>query len=117
MPPRVLIADDSAVARHAVAKRVRASGVEVVEEESAEGAKRADTSQIACALLDLELGDGDGTEVAIALRARHDTLPIAFFSATSSEDLLARAIELGPVFTKPTELAVAVEWVRKKAQK
>lgn len=115
MRPRVLIADDSAVARFAVAKRVREAGLDVIEQESAAGAKQTDPSGLACALLDLELGDGDGTEVAVALRAAARGLPVAFFSATSSGDLVERAWELGPVFTKPHELEGAIEWVRKKA--
>ncbi|MBX3188273.1 MAG: response regulator [Labilithrix sp.] len=111
----VLIADDSAVARVSVARRVRAAGIEVVEEESAAGASAVDASGLACALLDIELGDGDGTEVAERLRERRETLPIAFFSSTRAPEILARAAAFGPVFAKPDQLDQAVDWIRKSA--
>src|SRR5438270_12391086 len=78
MSRRVLIADDSAVARVSVARRVRADGIEVEEQDSAAGASAVDTAELACALLDLELGDGLGTDVAERLRAGQGGLPIAF---------------------------------------
>ena len=68
MSRRVLIADDSAVARVSVARRVRAEGIEVEEQDSAKSACSVDAADLACALLDLELGDGFGTEVAERLR-------------------------------------------------
>jgi len=107
----VLIADDSPVARVSVARRVRAAGLAVVEQESAAGASAIDASSLSCALLDLELGDGDGTEVAERLRAAEGELPIAFFTSTRTPEMLARASTFGPVFAKPDELDKAVDWV------
>jgi CheY-like chemotaxis protein len=109
----VLIADDSAVARVSVARRVRAEGIEVVEQDSAAGASSIDTADLACALLDIDLGDGFGTEVAERLREGLDTLPIAFFSSTSTPEVLARAATFGPVFAKPEQLDQAIDWVRR----
>lgn len=107
----VLIADDSAVARVSVAKRVRAAGLSVVEQESAAGASAVDAATLSCALLDLDLGDGDGTDVAERLRAAERELPIAFFSSTKAPETLARASTFGPVFAKPDELDAAVDWI------
>ena len=107
----VLIADDSPVSRVSVARRVRAAGLDVVEQESAAGASAIDASSLSCALLDLELGDGDGTEVAERLRATEGELPIAFFTSTRTPEILARASTFGPVFAKPDELDEAVDWV------
>src|SRR5437879_4667103 len=98
VPARVLIADDSAVARVAVAKRVRAEGREVVEEASARSASNVDASDIACALLDLDLGDGDGADVAGRLREKNGSLPIAFFTSSTTPEARARAAAIGPVF-------------------
>lgn len=109
---RVLVADDSAVARVAVARRLRALGLEVIEEESAAGASARDAMDLACALLDLDLGDGDGTDVAARLREGKGSLPIAFFTSTREAASLTRASRLGPVFAKPEELDAAVAWVR-----
>jgi len=109
----VLIADDSPVARVSVARRVRAVGLTVVEEESAAGASAVDGAGLSCALLDLDLGDGDGTEVAERLRARQSELPIAFFSSTRAPEILARASAFGPVFAKPDELDQAIDWIER----
>jgi DNA-binding response OmpR family regulator len=115
--PRVLIADDSTVARVSVARRVRAEGIDVVEEGSAAGASAIDASTLACALLDLDLGDGYGTDVAATLRAIEGSLPIAFFTSTTTGDTLARAATFGPVFSKPAELDQAIDWVTRHGRK
>lgn len=108
---RVLIADDSAVARLTLVREVRAAGIEVVEHESARTASAVDARDLACALLDLELGDGDGTDVASCLRSACAELPVAFFSSATEGELLVRARAIGPVFAKPQELGDAVAWV------
>jgi DNA-binding response OmpR family regulator len=113
MSRRVLIADDSAVARVSLARRVRAEGIEVEERDSAAGASAVDAADLACALLDLELGDGFGTEVAERLREGQDGLPIAFFTSTLAGEVLARAKTFGPVFAKPDQLDQAIDWVRR----
>ncbi len=110
--PTVLVADDSPVARLTVARRLRAEGFEVIEHGSAAAASGADVTRVACALLDLDLGDGDGADVALALHEKRPELPIAFFSASVALDVLARARAVGPVFTKPDQLDAAVAWVR-----
>lgn len=113
MSKRVLIADDSAVARHTLARRVRAAGFEVVEHDSCATASTVDGTTIACALLDCDLGDGDGVEVAARLRAAKDTLPIAFFTSSKAE-AADRASAFGPVFEKPHELDRAIDWVERQ---
>lgn len=113
MSRRVLIADDSPVARVSVARRVRAEGIEVEERDSAAGASAVDTADLACALLDLELGDGFGTDVAARLRQSQSGLPIAFFTSTRTPEVLALARAFGPVFEKPDGLEQAIDWVRR----
>jgi DNA-binding response OmpR family regulator len=88
----------------------------VVEQDSAAGASSVDPTDLACALLDLELGDGLGTDVAVRLRESRGTLPIAFFTSTAAPDALARAATFGPVFAKPDELDMAVDWVRRSCR-
>lgn len=113
MPRRVLIADDSPVARVSVARRVRAEGLEVEERESVHDAAAVDASELSCALLDLELGDGFGTEVAERLRGHASELPIAFFTSAREGGVLEQARAFGPVFAKPGELDLAIDWVRR----
>jgi CheY-like chemotaxis protein len=115
-PPVVLLVDDSAVARLAVARRLRAEGFEVIEQASAALPEADPLARIACALLDLDLGGSDGCVLARALLASRAELPIAFFSGSASPELLTRARALGPVFAKPGELDAAVIWIRGSTQ-
>jgi DNA-binding response OmpR family regulator len=113
---KVLIVDDSLLARTLLARRVESEGFEVALSPSVAASSAFDAAELWCALLDLDLGDGDGTEVAAALRARRPELPIAFFSASVAREVVARAHLLGPVFTKPDDLDLAVAWVRANAK-
>jgi CheY-like chemotaxis protein len=116
MTPRpALVADDTAVARAAVVRALKARGTPYVEASSAAAAKGVDPQTIACALLDLDLGDGTGVEVAAALLAARPDLPIAFFSAGAANDVVDAARALGQVFKKPEDLGAAVAWVARHA--
>ncbi len=75
-----------------------------------------DASTIACALLDYDLGDGFGVDVAARLRAGESALPIAFFTSTSKGDVVEKTSAFGPVFTKPDELDAAVDWVARQGR-
>ena len=114
--PLVLVVDDSPVARLAIARRLRAEGFDVLEQASAVTPDGATLARLACALLDLDLGDSDGAHLAGSLREGHARLPIAFFSASVSSELLARARAVGPVFAKPGELDAAIAWVMESAR-
>jgi ActR/RegA family two-component response regulator len=107
----VLIVDDSDVARRALAKRLARDGHAPVEHASATAGCAASVDGVACAVLDLDLGDGDGVEVAEALRARAPDLPIAFFSGASRSALAGRALAYGHVYAKPDELDAVAAWV------
>jgi CheY-like chemotaxis protein len=105
----VLVADDSLLTRGILSARIVKAGFEVVLCNSVASAEAVDATQLSCALLDLDLGDGEGTEVAATLRAVSPELPIAFFSGSATAQPNAQA--LGPVFTKPDELEAAVRWI------
>jgi two-component system, response regulator RegA len=109
--PTVLVVDDSQVARRALVGRLVAHGHAVVELDSMRTGSAASLDGVACAVLDLELGDGDGVQVADALRARNAQLPIAFFSGAPTSTLATRARAYGPVFSKPDDLERVAEWV------
>jgi CheY-like chemotaxis protein len=116
MSQRVLIADDSAVARVTIARRVRAAGLDVVERDSCAGASEVDGSTIACALLDFDLGDGNGVDVATRLRESEGKLPIAFFTSSNEDEVVEQAAAFGPVFTKPDQLDAAIDWVARHSR-
>jgi CheY-like chemotaxis protein len=109
-PPRkVLVADDSLLTRGILSARIAKAGFEVLLCNSVASAEAVDATQLSCALLDLDLGDGEGTEVAATLRAVSPELPIAFFSGSATAQPNAQA--LGPVFVKPDELEDAIRWI------
>lgn len=106
----VLVVDDSAVARAAVAGRLRRAGLVVLEAESVAGAKALANASYAVALLDFELPDGTGVTIAEHLRSLRPTLPIGFFTSLDA-DARASAERIGRCFRKPDELDAAVAWV------
>lgn len=108
---RVLVADDSPLVRAAVVRRVREAGRELVEADSVASAAKVDPTALACALLDLDLGDGWGTDVAERLRAAAAELPIAFFTSEQGGERVERAKAYGPVFAKPEDIDGAIAWV------
>jgi CheY-like chemotaxis protein len=107
--PTVLLVDDSPVAQHVLAGRLRAAGFEVRLESSVAGARRAGSGTCCCAVVDLELPDGDGVALAEALQGAHSSLPVAFFTAGAEPALVEQAHARGPVFAKPDADAV-VAW-------
>lgn len=109
--PSVLLVDDSAVARRAVAVPLAAAGFNVVEAATVAEARGVPLSGLACAIVDVDLPDGDGPTLAEALRASQPGLPIAFFTGGGSPELVDRSRAQGPVFLKPT-LDPLLAWVR-----
>jgi DNA-binding NarL/FixJ family response regulator len=69
-------------------------------------------AEIEAALLDLELGDGTGVEIARELRTVAPSCRIGFFSSATATSLLQEALRWGPVFGKPRELSPAVRWIQ-----
>jgi CheY-like chemotaxis protein len=112
----VLVVDDSPVVRLALRKALLAAGLEVAERDSVASSADVAPHELACAVLDLELGDGLGIDVAERLRAARPELPLAFFSSADDEPLLARARDLGPVFPKPERLDDVVAWALSRAR-
>ena len=115
MLPAVLFVDDSPVARATATKLLRELGLDVTALGSTREAEDVDPSAFAAALLDLELGDGLGTELARALRARRPGLPIAFLTSSNAKPALDEAQSFGPVFSKSDEVEAAVQWLASQA--
>jgi CheY-like chemotaxis protein len=109
--PSILLVDDSEVARHAVARRLRDAGYEVHEAASAAEARACAPAGFACAIVDIDLDDGDGPSLVAELRAAAPSLEVAFFTAGASTELVERSRAHGPVFLKP-DLEPLLDWVR-----
>jgi DNA-binding response OmpR family regulator len=110
--PAVLIVDDSPVARRALTQRLHSEGYEVIEAASVAAARKVDAYAFGCAIVDLELPDGDGTDLARFLAERRASLPIAFFTQGTSPSLVEDARNRGTVFKKP-DMAPLVAWVKR----
>jgi len=108
----VLLVDDSAVARRVLARRLEIDGFRVCEASSLATARKVDLASLGCAILDLELADGDGTDLARTLLEKRPSLPIAFFTMGTAPSLVEGARSRGPVFIKP-DFNPVVLWVKR----
>jgi CheY-like chemotaxis protein len=115
----VLVVDDSPVALWAVSRRLTVEGFTVREAASIAEARAVDPAAIDCAIVDVDLGadgsEGDGPGLAGALRAAHPELPVAFFTAETSPEIVERTRAHGPVFRKP-DLEPVVAWACEAAR-
>lgn len=116
MARTILVVDDSALARAATTSELRARGFAVTALGSAREIDEVDPSQLSAALLDVDLGDGLGTEVAERLRAAAPSLPIAFLTAGGPDRTLDEARRFGPVFSKiDGGIDEAAQWIAEAA--
>jgi CheY-like chemotaxis protein len=103
----ILLVDDSALMRVATTRRLTGRGLEVTALGSSREAEGVDPTRFAAALLDIELGDGFGPDVAARLRLGAPELPIAFLTGGGAESILDAARAFGPVFSKTARDAPA----------
>nr|WP_250813135.1 response regulator [Neorhizobium tomejilense] len=107
-----LIVDDSKLARIVAGKAIAALQPDWNRVEAANAADAlaivADT-QIDLAILDFNMPDKDGLELASELRASHPNMPIAVITANVQDEIIARVRELNATFVaKPvTEEALS----------
>lgn len=74
-------------------------------------ARQVDPSTIGAALLDLEVGEERGTDLAGTLRSSAPGLPIAFLTAAGEGELYEEARSYGPVFDKASQIEQAIGWL------
>jgi CheY-like chemotaxis protein len=110
-PRSILLVDDSAVVRATAGARLAGLGVRVVALASAHDAAAVDVAALSGALLDIELGDGFGPDVAARLRHAAPALPIAFLTAGATSARIDAAYAIGPVFDKVAGVDEAVAWI------
>ena len=112
MTYKILIVDDSKLARMAVIKALNALRPDWRRLEAAnadEAAALAADNAIDVALLDFNMPGRDGLVLAAELRARSPDLPVAVISANHQDEVVRRAREVGATFLpKPlTEQALS----------
>lgn len=112
MPVTVLIVDDSKLARIVAGKALAelqpewrkleagsaAQALEVIAEQSPE-----------VALIDFNMAEKDGLELAAELRVLLPDMPIAIITANIQDEIIARAREIGAAFVAKPVTADALE--------
>lgn len=101
MPFRVLVVDDSKLARMAIAKALNALRPEWIRVEAAnadEALALARQEPVQMALLDFNMPGRDGLTLASELRAIDPGMPVAVISANHQEEVVRRAREVGTTF-------------------
>jgi CheY-like chemotaxis protein len=112
MKYRVLVVDDSKLARMAVAKALNALHADWARLEAAnadEALGLAKTDSFDLAILDFNMPGRDGLVLAAELLAQRPGMPLAVISANHQVEVVTRAREVGATFLqKPlTEKALA----------
>jgi two-component system response regulator RegA len=107
----ILLVDDSAVVRSVTTRFLVRRGLQVTALGSWAEAVAVDPTRFVAALLDIELGDGFGPDVASHLRRAAPALPIAFLTAAGNASALDAARTFGPVFSKTEGLDEAIGWL------
>ncbi|WP_158916170.1 response regulator transcription factor [Caulobacter sp. S45] len=112
MTYKVLIVDDSKLARMAVAKALTALRPEWTRVEAAnadDALALATDSDIDVTLLDFNMPGRNGLELAAELRALNPSMPVAVITANIQTEIVTRAQEVGASFlAKPlTQPALA----------
>ena len=111
MTYRILVVDDSKLARMSAAKALTALRPEWTRLEATNASEAlvlADEVPIDIALLDFNMPGQDGLELAAELRRRRPRMPVAVISANQQTEIVERAHKVGAIFlTKPiTEQAL-----------
>ncbi len=101
MTYRVLVVDDSKLARMAVAKALRTlqpdwTRVEATNADEALALVR--DSSVDIALLDFNMPGRDGLDLAADLRRLRPTMPVAVISANTQIEIINRTREIGATF-------------------
>ena len=112
--PTVLLVDDSPVAQRALSRRLIDEGLHVHAEATAADAERVDLADVVCAIVDVDLPDASGFDLAARLLARKPELPVAFYTAGSPGEASPGTRPAGPVFHKP-DVDPVVAWAKERA--
>ena len=109
---RVLVVDDSKLARMSIARllgALRPEWTRVEAANAAEALERQRQEHIDLALVDYNMPGPDGLSVAADLHACNPVMPMAIVSANNQDEIVARAHALGAAFLpKPlTQQALA----------
>ncbi len=97
----VLIVDDSKLARIVAGRalaELRPEWSKVEAGGAAEAHEVISRQPVDVALIDFNMADKDGLELAAELRAQSPDMPIAIITANIQDEIIARAREIGATF-------------------
>ncbi|MFO0566672.1 MAG: response regulator [Polyangiaceae bacterium] len=101
--PQALVVEDDPAVGLAILRLLRKRGYEVKLVASRAHAMEQ-TGNFDCAVVDLELPDGNGVDIAERMIARDQTRVVVFFTGGHNAALVARAGAYGPIVTKGADL-------------
>jgi CheY-like chemotaxis protein len=112
MPLTVLIVDDSKLARIVSSKAVaelQPDWIKVEASSAKDALERIDAQQVDLALIDFNMTEKDGLELAAELRVLRPKMPIAIITANIQDEIVARAREIGAAFVAKPVTADGLE--------
>ena len=112
MPATVLIVDDSKLARIVAGKALAELQPEWQKVEASSAAEAHDViggRDIDVVLIDFNMADKDGLELAAELRALRPDMPLAIITANIQDEIVARAREIGAAFVAKPVTAESLE--------
>ncbi|BAK66067.1 putative response regulator receiver protein [Sphingobium sp. SYK-6] len=101
MAVTVMIVDDSKLARIVAGKALAAIQPDWQKLEAGSAAQALETLETASvdvALIDFNMAEKDGLELAAELRAMRPDMPLAIITANIQDEVIARAREVGAAF-------------------
>lgn len=101
MPVTVMIVDDSKLARIVAGKalaELQPDWRKVEANGAAEAHEVMEANEVDVALIDFNMADKDGLELASELRALRPEMPMAIITANIQDEIIARAREVGAAF-------------------
>ena len=114
-PKAVLIVDDDADLRGAVAEQLEAEGFATLEASTArQGVEAAQEQKPDLILLDVDLPDMDGREACRQMRQRGVAAPIIMLTAATGDEDTVQGLEAGAndYVTKPYKFAILLARIR-----
>ena len=112
MPVTVLIVDDSKLARIVAGKalaELQPDWGKVEAGSAAQALEIASEQHVDLALIDFNMAERDGLELAAALRALRPGMPMAIITANIQDEIIARAREGGAAFVAKPVNAESLE--------
>jgi len=110
LPQRLLVVEDDVTVARALSRTLARAGFSVASARSC-AAARALPQTFDWAILDLDLPDGNGVDLASALMSSSKVPSVLFFTSCADQRLLARARCMGSVVMKPLGTSPILAWL------